>query len=93
MSDGISYVKVYTRGDGYVLISLDDEPELDATMTKYLETMTDELLSLTLLSGSTYKVRASQITSWYLCTPAEREREAEIDEALKKESGAPWEKD
>ena len=88
-----SYLIVYSRDGSCCRCVLQDEQALDAAVTAYLDSgkTKDRLVTLTAVSGATYRVLASDVTSWLDSTPETREADTEFESALKDESPAePW---
>lgn len=80
-------------------VAADNEPSIDAAVTRHIDSAgtRDTLLTLEFTSGCMYRVRASQITSWAISTPETRRRaleleqwEQEEDERIRHELGI-WE--
>jgi hypothetical protein len=91
--DSVVYMSVWTRDGAQCDCVFDDEPMLDAAVTRWAIEKRDELLSLTALSGARYKVLASEVTSWLESTPETRERGRDIGQQMQEETPAPqpWE--
>jgi len=94
-----SWLVVFEIANGSTHIDPSDEGALDAAVTRYLESggTRDELLCLTLSEGGTYRIRASQVSSWYLSTPdhvrnnlIRNAAQRDIDRATRASLGLPW---
>lgn len=84
MNDEIgTFVKLYDSS-GYVCVVGGDEGSIDAAVERWVASggTANALLCLTLLDGCTYRVKASEITSWFVTTPATRSRAVEMDKLL-----------
>lgn len=95
-SDGPTFLLVWLDGDGEPWrCEADDEPRLDAAVTQWCDSgeTRDTVVLLTTTGGALFKARASRVTAWILSTPADRERERAVSEALKAEGGLPWEQE
>lgn len=77
-----------------------EESRLDAAVTGYVDSggTRDVVLSLTMSEGGQYRILASRVVGWWLCTPEHRRRnllrrqaQEEADRALRVELGLPWE--
>lgn len=76
-----TYLKVYDRIGEAVYCIADDEPRIDAAVSRWIETKRDTLLDLTLLEGTTYKTLASDIMAWTITTPETREYRVALNKA------------
>jgi phage host-nuclease inhibitor protein Gam len=63
-----TWLVVYGFDDGYTQIMVEDERPLREAVRRYCETGKDEVVSLTMLEGSDYFVRASCVRSWWIRT-------------------------
>lgn len=82
---------VFDRDRGAARCRVEDEPVVDAAVTDYLDSggRRDRLLALTTTGGCPYKILASHITSWALCTLEAVATEAELDADIKAHE-KPW---
>lgn len=66
-------------GDQWAVV-VDDEPRIDAAVSRHVESggTRDTLLDLTSLEGFPVRIRASAIASWFVSTPDTRRRSAEL---------------
>ena len=91
-----SYLIVWDRDGGSARVMLEDADRVDAAVTLWVDSgrTRDTLIYLTTIGGATYRILASEITSWVDCTPESRAREAEIERAMKAEAkAAEWSED
>ena len=97
-----AWLVVFEIANGSTHIDPADEGALDAAVSRYLDSggTRDELLCLTLSEGGTYRVRASQVSSWYLSTPdhvrhnlIRTHAQRENDRAIRTSMGLPWKED
>lgn len=97
-----SWLVVFEIANGSTHVDPGDEGALDAAVSRYLDSggTRDELLCLTLAEGGAYRVRASQISSWYLSTPEHvrhnlirTHAQRESDRTLRAALGLPWKED
>jgi hypothetical protein len=86
-----AFLSVLMADNSVSRIELDEENSIDAAVTTYLATKKDEMLHLSMYSGLTLRVLASQITSWIVNTPDGRARDREIQRDLDSENEQPWE--
>lgn len=84
MTPPTSWLMVWTRGDGVCRVALDEAPLIDAAVTTYVDSgrHRDAVLHVAAAHGGTYRVLASEITSWMESTPATRAEEREIEALL-----------
>lgn len=92
-----TFVKVWEDGGEAICIDAAYVHSLDAAVTQWLDTGRDSVVHVGLLCGDEYAVLASAITSWRVCTPAGRARDAALEERARQEdaayradAGAPW---
>lgn len=85
---------------GVADVVAEDEPRIDAAVQHFLDTggHADTLLDLTMTSGASYRILASQVRSWMVSTPESRARSMELEKAHADEdrehriaAGLPWE--
>lgn len=83
-----TYLRIYDVNDGVVVCVPEDEPRLDAAVTDYVDSgcTRDRVVDLTLREGVSYKLRASQVASWFVSTPESRRERASIDAEDQRES-------
>jgi hypothetical protein len=88
--------------DGNTHIDPADEGALDGAVSRYLDSgcTRDELLCLTFSEGGRYRVRASRVVGWWLCTAEHTRRnlirteaQKETEKLLRAELGLPWKED
>ena len=81
-----TYLKLYT-GDGYVLCQPQEEPRVDAAVSRWIDSgrTQDTLLSLDLMDGCAYKCLASCVSEWFLSTPENRRTSIEWEQLAKQE--------
>ena len=93
-------LKVWDRSNDWFIVCLDEEPTVDASVSRWVDSgrTRDTILHLVRLDGDVFHILASEITSWVLSTQGGRlrdwvwEKTAEDErEAHKREAGFPWE--
>lgn len=69
------WLDVYDKHNGRFRCRTENESELDAKYSAYLDSgkTKDGMIELTLLSGSTIKIAVSEIANWIIITLAEAE--------------------
>lgn len=83
-----SFVQVYIRENGgRYHVQPEHWDEFDAAYHHWVERRIDRVLSLTCNDGGPLLVAASRISEIVMSTPENRERDRELVEALKAESG------
>lgn len=88
--DAGTFLFLYDKDSGRVVIDPAEENHIDTAVTAYLESAgtRDSLLHLSMLDGDRYVIRASAVQSWMLSTPAGRRRNAELEKASDDEAKA-----
>lgn len=76
-----TYLKVYDGEDSCFVCVPEDEPRVNAAVSRYVDSgcTHDTLLDLTMVEGPTIYIRASDIRCWFVSTPGSRERRIGID--------------
>ena len=81
------YLRVWDTDGGIAEVHEHEEPRIDAAVSQYLSSgrTHDTILDLTMISGAEYKILASCVTSWMLCTPETREANLRQELAMRDE--------
>jgi hypothetical protein len=85
-----SWVCIYDALDSLWTVGVDDEPRVDAAVSRYLDSggTTDTLLDLTTIENETLRIRASLVVAWFVSSPETRRRSVEVESMQKSEHAA-----
>ncbi len=85
-----SWVCLYDGTDSCWTVSVDDEPRIDAGVSRHIDSggHTDTLLDLATTEGAPLRIRASQVVAWFVSTPETRARAVELTKAQEEERAA-----
>jgi len=75
-----SWVILYDASDSAWSFEVDDEPRIDAAVSRHIDSggTVDTLLDLTTTDGFRTRIRASHVMAWFVSTPETRRRAVEL---------------
>lgn len=83
-----TFLRLFEVDGSSMRIDAERSGSIDAAVSNYLDTGRDSLLHLMTLSGESFVVRASRITSWWVSTPEGRETSLRHDKEERDEEQA-----
>lgn len=83
-----AWLNVYDSNGSWARVDVSNESEIDAAVSKFIETKVDTILHLDFIEGEDYCILASEIKSWYKCTREFRDREAAVTRMIEDEKKA-----
>lgn len=86
------WLEMWDVDNDVYFVSPAEEPNIDAAVTRWIESneTRDTLLHLDLVSGTFLKIRASDVKSWRLSTPAARAMQEQINDSIVRDEDEEW---
>jgi hypothetical protein len=90
--NGGTFVMVYDTQNSQANVVVEDESTIDAAVERWISSgqTQNTLLMLTLMSGATWKIRASDISNWVISSKAIRDLSRAHSAALSAEEPPDW---
>ena len=85
-----SWVCIYDALGSLWTVCVDDEPNIDAAVSRYLDSggTMDTLLDLTTIEAETLRIRASLVVAWFVSSQETRRRTVEMESMQSRERAA-----